>query len=86
MLFALIAFSAFAAVCTIAMTTNFETQAALSPGETYVRLHGRYYSFVIPLYIALYFAVPAGGEEIPASRFWTRMAALGACVAAGLLV
>ena len=87
MLFALIAFSAFAAVCTIAMTANFETQVAtLAPGETYVRLHGRYYSFVIPLYIALYFAVPVGGGEIPASRVWTRMAALGACVAAGLLV
>ena len=56
------------------------------PGETYVRLHGRYCSFVIPLYIALYFAAPAAGEDIPASRFWTHTAALVACVAAGLLV
>jgi hypothetical protein len=85
MLFALIAFAITATVCAVAMTTNFETQRAQLSDLPYVRVHGRYYSFVIPLYLTLFFEFLASREEIQMARFHFRVAALGACVAAVLL-
>ena len=85
MRFALLAFSICAALCAIGMTVNFETQAARISGEDYVRLHGRYYSFVIPLFLIAYFESRADGVEGPARRFWSHLIALGACLTAALL-
>ena len=85
-LFVLIAFAALATFVTLGMTTNFTAQAAqTSPSEQF-RLHGRYYSFVIPLFLVLYFAVARDDKRASVGDGWIRVGAVGGCVMAALLV
>ena len=86
MLFVLIVFSAFATLSTIGMTANFSTQAELTSPAEHFRLHGRYYSFIIPLYLVLFFVQPANHHVTSAApRFWIRLGGLAGCIIAAFL-
>jgi phosphoglycerol transferase len=64
-LFVLIAFTLSATALTLAMTVHFTLQVAqLIPTELQ-RLHGRYYSFIIPLYLAIYLWLVEGVNGRP---------------------
>jgi hypothetical protein len=80
-LFALIVFAAFAALFTIAMTVNFTVQAEQTSPAEHVRLHGRYYSFVIPLCLTVYFVLMFDRRDAG----WLRWGALVGCLSAVLL-
>jgi phosphoglycerol transferase len=81
-LFVLICFTAFATLLTVGMTTNFTAQ--MGPVE-HLRLYGRYYTFVIPLYLVLYFGLGGGDKRVPPPDTWIRVGALAGCVMAVLL-
>ena len=84
-LFILIAFAGMAALVTIGMTTNFTAQAAQTSPTEHLRLHGRYYSFVIPLYLVLFFGFSRDDQRVPIRGEWIRLGALVGCVMALLL-
>jgi phosphoglycerol transferase len=84
-LFVLICLAALSTLLTMGMTANFTSQVAqASPGES-LRLLARYYSFVLPLHLLLYFGCNTEDPRSPASDTWIRVGALGGCVAAALL-
>jgi hypothetical protein len=84
-LFVLVAFAALVTVLAVAMTTRFTVQMAeMDPAER-LRLYGRYYTFVFPLYLVLYFAFGRNDKRLPAGDAWIRRGALVGCVAAALL-
>jgi phosphoglycerol transferase len=83
--FVVVVFAGFALFVALAMTTNFTAQAAQTSPIEYLRLHGRYYSFVIPLYLVLYFALGANDRDAATADSWIRPAAAAGCVLAGLL-
>jgi len=83
-LYVLVCFAAAVAITTVGMTTVFTMVAAQSSAIEHLRLHGRYYSFFLPLFFLIYFAVlwtrepdgVAGGND------WLRWgAAAGAAMA-----
>ena len=84
-LFVLICFAAFVTLLTVGMTANFTAQVAQASPEVHLRVFGRYYSFVIPLYLLLYFGFSRDGTRGPASDTWIRVGALAGCVLAALL-
>jgi hypothetical protein len=81
--FVLISLAAFAALFAIGMTTNFTGQISLISAVERLRLHGRYYSFVFPICLTVYFVVAESAS--PGSERWIRWGALAGCVAAALL-
>jgi phosphoglycerol transferase len=81
----LICFAAFAALTAIGMTTNFTAQIALISPVERIRLHGRYYSYVFPLYLMLYFGLAGRQRRAAADDAWIRAGALVGCVAAAFL-
>jgi hypothetical protein len=85
-LFVLISFAALATFVTLGMTINFTAQAAQTSPAEQVRLHGRYYSFVIPLFLVLYFSVARDDTRASVGDGWIRAGAVGGCVMAALLV
>ena len=68
--FLLIVFTACATLWTIAMTVYFTAQATNVVPTDYFRLHGRYYSFVIPLYLVLFFGLSRDSAEADAKDSW----------------
>ena len=84
-LFVLISFAAFATLFTVGMTANYTAHVVQDTPSEYLRLHGRYYSFVIPLYLILYFGVSRGDKRVSMSDAWIRAGALAGCVMAALL-
>jgi phosphoglycerol transferase len=82
-LFLLICFAGSVAASTLAMTTNFTASAAQTLPTEHLRIHGRYYSFIFPLFLVLYFAA----VDRVARRGWPiRSGAAVGCIAATLLV
>ena len=81
--FLLIVFTACVTALTLGMTVNFTGQAAHMEDAYYVRLLGRYYSFVIPLFLVIFFASyrtsPEGHER------WLRIGAAIGCFIAIVL-
>jgi phosphoglycerol transferase len=84
-LFALICFTAFATLLTVGMTTNFTAQVAQTAPAEHLRIYGRYYTFVIPLYLILYFGFGQDDKRFSPSDRWIRVGALAGCVMAVLL-
>ena len=68
--FLLIVFTGCATLWTIAMTVYFTAQATNVVPTDYFRLHGRYYSFVIPLYLVLFFGLSRDSAEADANDSW----------------
>jgi len=79
--FLLIVFTVAATLITVAMTVNFTAQAAQREPAYHFRLHGRYYSFVLPLYLAIFFGLEGHQRGV----WWRRTGALVGVVAAVLL-
>jgi phosphoglycerol transferase len=84
-LFALICFTALVTLVTVGMTTNFTAQIAETDPAQHLRLYGRYYTFVFPLYLVLYFAFGGNDKRLPVSDTWIRAGAVAGCVTAALL-
>jgi phosphoglycerol transferase len=84
-LFILICFTALVTAVAVAMTTNFTAQTAQMVPLEHLRLHGRYYTFVYPLYLVMYFVFATDGKRLPVSDAWIRAGAVVGCVTASLL-
>jgi phosphoglycerol transferase len=88
-LYLLICFAAAVALATVGMTTVFSMFVEQSSDFERLRLHGRYYSFFLPLFFLVYFAVlsrPAVGSGQARGDRWLRGGAnAGAAMAAMLL-
>ena len=84
-LFVLICFAALVTSLAVAMTTNFTAQIAQMAPVERLRLHGRYYTFVFPLYLILYFGFGRDDKRLPVSDTWIRAGAAVGCVTAALL-
>jgi len=82
--YALTAFTVLVTLCAVGMTTNFEVQASQLSALPYVRMHGRYYSFVVPLCLTLFFATRQ--DEESAEHFLTPPVALAITLGAALLL
>jgi phosphoglycerol transferase len=84
-LFVLVSFAGLVTVLALAMTTSFTVQMAqMDPAER-LRLYGRYYTFVFPLYLVLYFAFGRNDTRLPVGDTWIRVGAVVGCVTAALL-
>ena len=84
-LFVLICFTASVTLLAVGMTINFTAQTAHMSQAEYLRLYGRYYTFVFPLYLILYFGCSRDDTRLPASDTWIRVGAVVGCVTAALL-
>jgi phosphoglycerol transferase len=84
-LFVLVSFAALVTVLAVAMTTSFTVQMAEMIPEERLRLFGRYYTFVFPLYLVLYFASGRNDKRFPVADTWIRAGAVVGCVTAALL-
>jgi phosphoglycerol transferase len=80
----LAAFTILATLCAVGMTTNFEVQASYLSPLPYVRMHGRYYSFVVPLCLTLFFVARGRGVSGPRTSLLLPAAAIA--IGAALLV
>jgi hypothetical protein len=83
--FVLIVFTAWVTLLAVGMTTNFTAQIALLSPVERLRLHGRYYTFVFPLYLVIYFAF--GGPDLSrrTGDAWIRGGAVAGAIASILL-
>src|SRR5262249_54045900 len=83
--FLLIVFTACATLGTIGMTVYFTAQATQVIPTDYFRLHGRYYSFVIPLYLVLFFGLSPEKAEGDVRDRWLLAGSVLGCVLSVLL-
>jgi phosphoglycerol transferase len=84
-LFVLICFTAFATLLTVGMTANFTAQVARVYPVQYLRLYGRYYTFVFPLYLIVFFGLGRDDRRVLSGDAWIRVGALAGCIMAALL-
>ena len=84
--FLLIVFTGCATLWTIAMTVYFTAQATNVVPTDYFRLHGRYYSFVIPLYLVLFFGLSRDSAEADAKDSWLLTGTIIGCGLSGTAV
>ncbi len=82
-LFALICFAAVVTVTTIGMTTVFTMVAAQTSPHEHLRIHGRYYSFFLPLFFIIYLA---SAHTADSDERWLRAGAIAGCLIALLLL
>jgi hypothetical protein len=83
-LLVLILFAAMVTLTTVGMTTVFTMVAAQSTPTEHLRIHGRYYSFFLPLYLILFLGTMDDSDE--RLQQWLRGGAVVGCLMALLLL